>query len=40
VHIIIFPEEFSAITDLEVGPDSYLYVLSIGEAVLYKIIPK
>jgi hypothetical protein len=40
VHIIIFPEEFSEITDLEVGPDSYLYILSIGQRAIYKLIPK
>ena len=37
---VIFAEGFSGITDLEVGPDGYLYVLSIGQGAIYKIAPK
>ncbi len=34
-----FAEGFSGITDLEVGPDGYLYVLSYGNGTIYRIIP-
>jgi len=37
---VIFGERFGGITDLEIGPDGYLYVLSIGQGAIYKIIPK
>jgi aldose sugar dehydrogenase len=37
---IIFGERFGGITDLEVGPDGYLYVLSHGRGVIYKIVSK
>ena len=36
---IIFAEEFGGITDLEVGPDGYLYVVSLGHGAIYKILP-
>jgi glucose/arabinose dehydrogenase len=36
----IFAEGFGAITDLEVGPDGYLYVLSYGtQGAIYRIVP-
>jgi aldose sugar dehydrogenase len=34
-----FAEGFSGITDLEVGPDGYLYVLAYGNGTIYRIIP-
>ncbi len=38
---VIFGEGFGGVTDLKVGPgDGYLYVLSIGNGALYKILPK
>jgi aldose sugar dehydrogenase len=37
---VVFAQGFSAITDLEVGPDGYLYVLSIGQGAIYRILPK
>jgi glucose/arabinose dehydrogenase len=40
---IIFGENFGIITDLEVGPDGYLYVVSAlkkSEGAVYRIIPK
>jgi len=37
---VIFAEGFGGITDLEVGPDGYLYVLSLGLGTVYKIVPK
>ena len=37
---IVFAEGFGGITDLEVGPDGYLYVLSLGLGTIYKIVPK
>jgi aldose sugar dehydrogenase len=37
---IIFGDGFGRITDLQVGPgDGYLYVLSISEGAIYKILP-
>jgi glucose/arabinose dehydrogenase len=37
---LIFGSEFGAITDLEVGPDGFLYVLSFGQGAIYRIYPK
>jgi aldose sugar dehydrogenase len=37
---VTFAEGFGGITDLEVGPDGYLYVLSIGQGAIYRILPK
>jgi glucose/arabinose dehydrogenase len=34
-----FAEGFSGISDLEVGPDGYLYVLSYGKGTIYRIVP-
>jgi glucose/arabinose dehydrogenase len=36
---IIFGENFGGITDLEIGPDGYLYVVSFGKGVIYRIVP-
>jgi aldose sugar dehydrogenase len=36
---IIFGEHFGGITDLEIGPDGYLYVVSIGKEAIYRIVP-
>src|SRR5829696_1951560 len=36
---IIFAKEFGGITDLEVGPDGYLYVVSLGHGAIYRILP-
>ena len=35
----IFGEGFGGITDFEVGPDGYLYVVSIGQGAIYRIVP-
>ena len=32
-------KEFGSISDLEVGPDGYLYVVSIGLGGIYRIVP-
>lgn len=37
---ITFADGFSGISDLEVGPDGYLYVLSYGKGAIYRIIPE
>jgi aldose sugar dehydrogenase len=37
---IIFGEGFGNITDMEVGPDGYLYVVSIWDGKIFKIVPK
>ncbi|HET6641407.1 MAG TPA: PQQ-dependent sugar dehydrogenase [Nitrososphaeraceae archaeon] len=39
VNGLIFGSEFGAITDLEVGPDGYLYVLSFGQGAIYRVHP-
>jgi glucose/arabinose dehydrogenase len=36
---IVFGEGFGSISDLEVGPDGYLYVVSIGLGGIYRIVP-
>jgi glucose/arabinose dehydrogenase/plastocyanin len=36
---IIFGKGFGAISDLEVGPDGYLYVVSIGDGAIFRIVP-
>jgi len=37
---LIFGSGFAGITDMDVGPDGYLYVLSFGKGTIYKISPK
>ncbi len=39
VENIVFAEGFGGITDLELGPDGYLYVVSLGHGAIYKILP-
>jgi glucose/arabinose dehydrogenase len=36
---LIFGENFGGITDLEIGPDGYLYVVSIGLGKIFRIVP-
>jgi glucose/arabinose dehydrogenase len=36
---LIFARGFGGITDLQVGPDGYLYVLSYTEGTIYRIVP-
>jgi aldose sugar dehydrogenase len=36
---IIFGQGFAGITDVEVGPDGYLYVVSIGQSKIFRIVP-
>ena len=35
----VFAHGFGGITDLQVGPDGYLYILSIGEGKIFRIVP-
>ena len=37
---VIFGRNFGGISDLEVGPDGYLYIVSIGQGKIYRIIPE
>jgi glucose/arabinose dehydrogenase len=37
---IIFGQGFGGITDLTVGPDGYLYAVSIGQGKVFRILPK
>jgi aldose sugar dehydrogenase len=36
---IIFADGVGSITDIEVGPDGYLYVVSIADGAIYRIMP-
>jgi glucose/arabinose dehydrogenase len=36
---ILFGQGFGGITDLTVGPDGYLYVVSIGQGKVFRILP-
>jgi aldose sugar dehydrogenase len=38
---IIFAQGFGGITDMEVGPDGYLYILSFyeGQGTIFRIVP-
>jgi len=36
----VFGKGFGGVTDLTVGPDGYLYVVSIGEGKVYRILPQ
>jgi hypothetical protein len=35
----VFGEGFAGISDLEVGPDGYLYVVSLGQGKIFRIVP-
>jgi glucose/arabinose dehydrogenase len=37
---LIFGTGFGCLTDIEVGPDGLLYILSLSEGTIYKIMPK
>jgi glucose/arabinose dehydrogenase len=37
---IIFGENFGGITDLKIGPDGYLYVVSVGLGKIFRIAPR
>lgn len=36
---IVFADDFGGITDLTVGPDGYMYVVSIGQGKVFRIMP-
>jgi glucose/arabinose dehydrogenase len=36
---IVFGEGFAGISDLEVGPDGYLYIVSLGQGKIFRIVP-
>ena len=36
---LIFATGFGGVTDLKVGPDGYLYVVSLGDGAIYRIVP-
>jgi aldose sugar dehydrogenase len=36
---IVFGQGFGGITDLTVGPDGYLYLVSIGQGKVFRISP-
>ena len=40
LEMVTFAQGFSGISDLEVGPDGYLYVLDYGKGTIYRIIPR
>ena len=37
---VVFGSGFGGVTDLTVGPDGYLYVVSIGQGKIFRIIPE
>jgi aldose sugar dehydrogenase len=37
---LVFGTGFGGITDLEVGPDGYLYIVSLGQGKIYRIVPE
>ena len=39
LSLIQFGSAFGAVTDIETGPDGWLYVASIGNSALYRILP-
>ena len=39
LNSVIFASGFEGITDMDVGPDGYLYVLSFGNGAIYRILP-
>src|SRR5829696_8316639 len=39
IENIVFAEGFGGMSDLEVGPDGYLYVVSLGHGAIYRILP-
>ena len=39
LNSFIFASGFDGITDIDVGPDGYLYVLSFGNGAIYRILP-
>ena len=40
IQEITFGSGFGGITDMSVGPDGYLYVVSIGQGKIFRIIPQ
>jgi aldose sugar dehydrogenase len=36
---LIFGTGFGGVSDLKTGPDGLLYILSIGDGAIYRIIP-
>jgi len=40
LEMVTFAQGFSGISDMEVGPDGYLYVLDYGKGAIYRIIPR
>jgi hypothetical protein len=36
---VTFGSNFGIITDLEIGPDDYLYAVSYGHGEIYRILP-
>ena len=36
---VLFGQGFDSITDLQVSPDGYLYILSYGDGNIYRIVP-
>jgi glucose/arabinose dehydrogenase len=37
---LVFARGFGLITDLEIGPDGYLYIVEIADGKIYKVLPK
>jgi glucose/arabinose dehydrogenase len=39
LNLAIFAQGFGGITDLQMGPDGYLYMVSIKDGKIYRIVP-
>jgi glucose/arabinose dehydrogenase len=37
---VVFGSGFGGVTDLTVGPDGYIYVVSIGQGKIFRIMPE
>jgi aldose sugar dehydrogenase len=36
---IIFGSNFGGISDMDIGPDGYLYIVSLGRGIIYRVVP-
>jgi hypothetical protein len=39
IEDLVFGEDFGGISDLKLGPDGYLYVVSVGLGKIFRILP-
>ncbi|MGI8601646.1 MAG: PQQ-dependent sugar dehydrogenase [Verrucomicrobiales bacterium] len=39
-NLVRFGQDFGAVTDIQVGPDGAVYVTSLGDGIIYRIVPE